>query len=68
MEWAPVKNKLNSKKHLKEVAKATKMVDDALKKYGEPTMTLAELRETLGKQLKGKSLSDMIIEDRKSGW
>ncbi len=53
---------------VKEVAKATKMVDEALKKYGEPTMTLAELRAALDKELKGISLSEFIIKDREAGW
>ncbi len=61
-------NKLNSKQHLKEVARATKMVDEALKKYGEPTMTLAELRAALDRELQGISLSELIIKDRQSGW
>ena len=61
-------NKLDSKQHLKAVAKATKMVDQALKKYGEPTMTLAELRAALGRELEGISLSELIIKERQSGW
>lgn len=61
-------NKLNSKKHLKEVARGRKLAYEAIKKYGEPTMTLAELRAALDKELKGISLSDLIIEDRQSGW
>lgn len=61
-------NELNSKKHLKAVTKATKMAHEALKHYGEPTMTLAELRVVMDKELKGISLSDLIIEARQSGW
>ncbi len=61
-------NKLDSKQHLKAVAKATKMVDQALKKYGEPTMTLAELRAALDRELRGISLSELIIKERQSGW
>ena len=61
-------NKLDSKQHLKAVAKATKMVDRALKKYGNPTMTLAELRAALDQELPGVSLSDLIIKDRQTGW
>ena len=67
-DGVPAMNKLNSKQHLKAVAKARKMADEALKKYGEPTMTLAELRAALGRQLKGMSLSGLIIKDRQSGW
>lgn len=61
-------NKLNSKKHLKAVAQATKMAHEALKHYGEPTMTLAELRVAMDKELKGISLSELIIKERQSGW
>ena len=61
-------NKLNSKQHLKEVAKARKMVAQALGHYGEPTMTLVELRAAMDKELKGISLSELIIKERQSGW
>ena len=59
---------LDSKRNLDKVARATKLAKKALEKYGEPTMTLAELRETLDEQLKGISLSDLIIEERQKGW
>ena len=61
-------NKLNSKSSLKKVAAATKLAHEALKHYGEPTMSLEELRAVLNKQLKGVSLSDLVIQDREAGW
>ena len=61
-------DKLDSKRNLKLVAKAAKMVDQALSKYGEPTMTLAELRAALDQELQGVSLSDLVLEDRRKGW
>ena len=61
-------SELNSKRNLGKVARATKLAKKALEKYGEPTMSLAELRETLDEQLKGISLSDLIIEEREKGW
>jgi hypothetical protein len=61
-------DELDSKRHLQIVAKAAKMVDQALSKYGEPTMTLAELREALDRELQGVSLSELIIKDRQAGW
>ncbi len=61
-------DKLDSKRVLKKVAKARKMVDKALRKYGEPTMTLAELRAALDQELQGVSLSELIIKDREAGW
>ena len=59
---------LESKDHLHQVAKATKMVVEALRKYGEPTMSLAELRAALEKELPGVSLSDLITKERQAGW
>ena len=61
-------DKLDSKRVLKKVAKARKMVDKALRKYGEPTMTLVELRAALDQELQGVSLSELIIKDREAGW
>ena len=61
-------SELDSKRNLDKVARATKLAKKALEKYGEPTMTLEELREKLDKQLKGISLSDLIIEERQKGW
>ena len=64
----PEMSKLESKQHLRAVEKARKMVDRALKHYGEPTMTLAELRVAMDQELKGISLSELIIKERQSGW
>ena len=61
-------DELNSKRHLRKVAAATKMAKQALEHYGEPTMTLAELRAALDKQLKGISLSDLIVKEREARW
>ena len=61
-------SKLDSKANMSKVARATKLVDKALEQYGEPTMSLAELRELLNEQLKGISLSDLIVEERQKGW
>ena len=64
----PTMNELNSKHNLRKVAKATKMAKQALERYGEPTMTLAELRAALKQQLKGISQSELIIKEREAGW
>ena len=61
-------SELDSKRNLAKVARATKLAHKALEKYGEPTISLAELRQELNKQLKGISLSDLIIEERQKGW
>ena len=61
-------SELDSKRNLDKVARATKLAKKALEKYGEPTMTLEELRAVVSKQLKGISLSELVIEDRQQGW
>ena len=61
-------SELDSKRNLAKVARATKLARKALGKYGEPTISLAELRQGLNKQLKGISLSDLIKEERQKGW
>ncbi len=61
-------SELDSKRTRAKVAKATKLVQDALAQYGEPTMSLEELRQELNNQLKGISLSDLIVEERQKGW
>ena len=61
-------NKLDSKSSQRKVAAATKLAVQALERYGEPTMTLTELRALVGQQLKGVSLSDLIIQERHAGW
>ena len=61
-------SELDSKRNLNKVARATKLANKALEKYGEPTMTLEELRKALNEQLKGISLSDLIVKEREKGW
>ena len=61
-------SELDSKRNLDKVARATKLAHKALEKYGEPTMTLEELRAVVSKQLKGISLSEPVIQDRQQGW
>ena len=63
-----MKNDLYSKYNLRKVAAATKLAKQALERYGEPTMTLAELRAVMDQQLKGISLSDLIVKEREAGW
>ena len=61
-------SELDSKRTLAKVARATKLIDKTFKQYGEPTISLAELRQELNKQLKGVSLGDLIVEERQKGW
>ena len=43
-----------------------RLADKLLGWHGEPTMTLDEIREMLATKYPGLSLSEQIIEDRKS--
>lgn len=61
-------SKLDSKSCAKKVETATRLAVQALERHGEPTMTLTELRALLGQQLKGVSLTDLIIQERHAGW
>lgn len=44
---------------------ADSWVHKAFEKYGEPTISLAELREMMDRELDGESLSDFLIKDRR---
>ena len=61
-------SKLDSKANMNKVAKATTLAHKALERYGEPTMTLEELRVIVSEELKGISLSELIIQERQQGW
>ena len=57
-------SKLDSKANMNKVAKATKLGHKALERYGEPTMTLERLRAVVSEELKGISLSELVIQER----
>ena len=61
-------SKLDSKANMNKVAKATKLAYKALERYGEPTMTLEQLRAVVSEELKGISLSELVIQERQQGW
>ncbi len=48
-----------------KVRKATAMAEEALRHYGEPTMSLEELRRRVDAQLGKISLSKLVIKDRR---
>jgi len=50
------------------IRRATEMARDALAHYGEPTMTLEELRQAMAEALPDVSLSDWFIKDRNAGF
>lgn len=59
--------RLDSKPYSEMVRRAGELADKALRPYGEPTLSLAELRMVLDKQLHGLSLSELIIKEREIG-
>ena len=61
-------SKLDSKANMNKVAKTTKLAHKALERYGEPTMTLEQLRAVVSEELKGISLSELVIQERQQGW
>jgi hypothetical protein len=60
--------RLDSKPYIDKVRRASELADKALAHYSEPVMSLEELRETLRRELKGISLSELIIKEREAGW
>ena len=48
-----------------KIPNAAPFFHEAFKKYGEPTMTREELSKALSKELGGRSLSDLVIEERR---
>ena len=65
----PKRYKLDSKPYVDKVARARLRALKALEHYGEPTMSLEELRAAVDRALPpGFSLSEFIIKERQSGW
>lgn len=60
--------KLDSKPYADTVKKARQQADRTLQRYGEPGTSLEELRATLDRELRGVSLTELIIKERESGW
>jgi hypothetical protein len=60
--------RLDSKPYMDKVRRTAQLAERALRHYGEPSMSLEELRTTLDRELKGVSLSELIIKERESGW
>lgn len=60
--------KLDVEPYADMVKRAGQAATRALKRYGQPTLSLAELRTQLEKELKGVSLTDLILKEREAGW
>ena len=48
-----------------EILAANSWVHKAFERYGEPTVSLDELRKMMDEELNGESLSDFVIEERR---
>lgn len=60
--------KLDMKPYSNEARKVRILADRALQRFGEPTISLDELRSILDKELKGVSLTELILKERAAGW
>ena len=59
---------LDAKPYADKVRKARKLADRSLSCYGEPSMSLDQLRATVDNQLGGSSLTELILKEREAGW
>ncbi|MBI4288845.1 MAG: hypothetical protein HY671_10505 [Chloroflexi bacterium] len=60
-------DKLDSKPYSDKVRRTGELAYKTLASYGEPTMTLSQLRAALDQQLGDVSLSDFVIKERQAG-
>jgi hypothetical protein len=60
--------KLDSKPYSDSVKNAGKAADRVLRRYGDPTLSLAELRTRVARELGEASLADLVLKEREAGW
>lgn len=60
--------KLDSEPYAQLVEDAKKAALRLLKPYGEPTLSLPELRASLDRELGQLSLARLILKEREAGW
>ena len=61
-------NKLDSKPYIDKTRKAGEMARQAMARYGQPAISLPELRKRLSEEVRGSSLLELINRDHESGW
>lgn len=61
-------NRLDSKAYLAMFKETRELADKVLERYGEPEMTLAELRRALDERLGDISLGEWVVKEREAGW
>lgn len=64
----PCTYKLDVKPYANKIRKAGKAADRALHRYGEPLLSLADLRNRVNKELGNTSLSEFILRERETRW
>lgn len=62
------KKKLDEEPYISMFKETGRLVHEALKKYGKPTISREELRELASRELEGELLSEFIVKERKSTW
>lgn len=60
--------KLDSKLYADSVKNAGEAAGRALRSYGEPTVSLSELRARVNSELGTLSLAELILKERAAGW
>lgn len=64
-EATSMESSSDEKPYSAELPDTPEWIHEMAKRYGEPTVSLDELREMLDKELDGESLSDFLIQDRR---
>ncbi len=62
---ASLKNPIVKSSDGVELPGTPQWIYEMAKRYGEPTISLDELRERMDEELNGESLSEFLIQDRK---
>lgn len=65
---AAPKTGLDSRQWMDAVKRTNEAADRALEQYGEPVMSLEELRHALDECLGSVTLSEEILRQRQAGW
>ncbi len=58
---------LDSKSYMDSAARMGRLLDKVFGRYGEPKMSLEELRATLNRQLGKTSLTELVLKEREEG-
>ncbi len=60
--------KVDGKPYADKVRRAGKAVDRVLRRYGEPVISVAELRNRVDRELGSAALTELILREREAGW